>query len=133
MYGYCVLLMKMMFLCFIVCVVFVCGIVGVFVVCVLLLLNFMFGVEVMIVGEVVVGFINGVVFDCVWVFGTSFERAATFVLLVCGLVLSFFFILGFCEFLSLFYEEMMVCYLLLLLLDVLVIDVLNKLLFWRRA
>ena len=133
MYGYRVLLMKTTFLCSTVCAALVCGTVGAFVACVPSLPNLMLGAEATTVGEAAAGFINGAAFDRVWVLGTPLERAATFALLVCGLVLSFLFTLGFRELLSLFYEETTTRYSPPPPLDASAIDATNKPSLWRRA
>jgi hypothetical protein len=93
----------------------------------------MLGAEATTVGEAAAGFINGAAFDRVWVLGTPLERAATFALLVCGLVLSFLFTLGFRELLSLFYEETTTRYSPPPPLDASAIDATNKPSLWRRA
>jgi hypothetical protein len=109
MYGYRVLLMKTAFLCSTVAAALLVGVIGLFMLAVPTLPSVLLppvtpGVPTT-VGEVASGFINGSAFDRVWVVGSPLERTATIALLICGLVLSFLFTLGFRELVHLFYTE----------------------------
>jgi len=111
MYGYRVLLMKTAFLCSTVASIMVGGVIGAFAVVVPTLPQLLLPPEVAssttatTVGDVAQGFFSGSAFDRVWQVGSSSERSATIVLLMCGLTLSFFFTLGFRQLVYIFYKE----------------------------